>query len=198
MTNEEFKIAGEAPTDEDGHPVHPERGHRICGAVKSDRSTPAPHGRSRDDYDYCLQPAGWGTDSDAGACKNHPYKGSQIGEGNPNFKTGATSDYFKSKLSERQQDVYDEVADALADPESAMDAIRHIATRMILVGEHANDPAMVREGRQLLSEFNIVPNGDEITVQADVNQTTEHQLGDDERELALETIRQLQERDAGE
>lgn len=33
-------------------------------------------------------------------------------------------------------------------------------------------------------------------VEADVNQTTTHELGDEEKEMALETIRQLQERES--
>lgn len=202
MTDEDFKISEEPPRDDHGHPVHPERGHRICGAVKSDRTTPTDHGRERDDYEYCLLPAGWGAgdERDEGPCSKHPVSGEQWGESNPNFKTGATSDYFKSKLSERQQDVYDEVADALADPESAMDAIRYMATQMMLVGEHANDAAMVREGRQLLSEFGVVEvPADRLELEADVDveQTTTHELGEDEKDIALEVIRQRQEQEAG-
>lgn len=176
MTENDYQVADEVPTDGEGHPIHPERGHRICGATKSDRSTPAPHGRSRDDYDYCLQPAGWGTDVDHGSCKNHPYSGSQIGQQNPNFKHGATSEYFKSKLSERQADVYDEVAEALDDPETAKQSLRRIATQMILVGEHTHDSSMVREGRQILSEFNIVDNSDEVEVRGELNHNVDHGL----------------------
>lgn len=197
---DEYEISSEPPRDDSGHPVHPERGHRICGATKSDRTTPTDHGRERDDYDYCLLAAGWGEDRGTGPCSKHPVTGEQWGESNPNFKTGATSEYFKSKLSERQQDVYDEVADALADPESAMDAIRHIATRMILVGEHSNDAAMVREGRQLLSEFGVVEvPADQLEVNADVDvdQTTTHELGEEEKDIALDVIRKQQERAAG-
>ncbi len=33
-------------------------------------------------------------------------------------------------------------------------------------------------------------------VEADVDQTTTHELGEDEKEMALETIRELQERES--
>jgi len=185
MTDDEFEISKEPPRDDAGHPVHPEKGYPICGATKSERSTPAPHGRSRDDVDYCLQRAGWGTDREEGPCRNHPITGEQWGQSNPNFKTGKTSEYFKSKLSERQADVYDEVAEAIEDGESAKEAIRHIATRMILVGEHSHDPAMVREGRQLLSEFNIVDNTDsvEMSAQVDVEASVDHDLDEETQEV---------------
>jgi len=105
----------------------------------------------------CKQPA----TGSHGKCRYHG--GSSLkGADHPNFKSGKTSKYFKSKLSDRQREVYDEMTDALDDPSDALDVLSHVATRMILLGEHSNDPAMVREGRQLLSEFNIVPNADEI------------------------------------
>lgn len=199
MTDDfEWEIADVAPTDSEGHPVHPERGHRICGAVKSDRSTPAPHGRSRDDYPYCLQPAGWGTDERIGACRNHPYSGSQIGEQNPNFKHGKTSEYFRSKMSERQQEVYDEMVDSLDDPEDASKLLGLVGQRLILQGEHAENPAMIREGRQLLETFNIVPNSDQLELSGGLDNTTTHELDEDTKELARELIRRRQEEDAGD
>jgi len=181
----DYEIAQEPPRDEKGQPIHPEKGYPICAAKKSDRTTPTEHGRERDDVDYCLQRAGWGTDRDIGPCRNHPVTGEQWGKSNPNFKDGATSEYFKSKLSERQRDVYDEVAEKLADPDEATNILRQVATRIILVGEHSNDPAMVREGRQLLSEFNIVENSDSVHIdgELDVTQSVEHDLDEDTQEI---------------
>lgn len=179
----DYEVSQEPPRNDVGYPIHPEKGYPICAAKKSDRTTPTDHGRERDDVDYCLQRAGWGTDRDIGPCRNHPITGEQWGESNPNFKDGATSEYFKSKLSERQRDVYDEVAEKLADPDEATNILRQVATRMILVGEHSNDPAMVREGRQMLSEFNIVDNTDEVNVQATVDQKTEHTLDEETEEI---------------
>lgn len=156
MTDGTYEISEEPPRDDGGHPVHPERGHRICGATKSDRTTPTSHGRERDDYDYCLLAAGWGEDRTVGPCKKHPIEGEQWGESNPNFKAGATSQYFKSKLSERQRGVYDEVVKALDDDAEAKTIFRHVGTQLIIRGESMSDPAMIREGRQILAEFGIV------------------------------------------
>ena len=164
MTEPSYEISDEPPRDEDGHPIHPERGHRICGATKSDRTTPTEHGRERDEYDYCLLAAGWGEDRSVGPCQKHPVTGEQWGESNPNFKAGQTSEYFKSKLSERQRDVYDEVAEALDDDADAKLVLSHFATRLLMLGEHAQDAAMLREGRQILSEFNIVENTDAVSL----------------------------------
>lgn len=163
MTDESYELSEQPQTDDQGHPIHPERGHRICGAVKSDRTTPTEHGRERDDYEYCLLPAGWGTEEDIGACQKHPY-GSRFGASNSNFKHGATSEYFKSKLSEHQQDVFDEMAEALGNPTDALEVLRLTAARLIIVGEHSHDSSMIREGRQLLETFNIVPNVDHLNI----------------------------------
>jgi hypothetical protein len=92
----------DAPTDAAGHPIHPERGHRICGRPKSTRTTPTNHGRERDDYPYCLQYAGSGTDYQDGACSDHGGATGR-GEDSPAFKHGLFSDY----LSAEDRDVVD-------------------------------------------------------------------------------------------
>ncbi|WP_226043493.1 hypothetical protein [Natrinema sp. DC36] len=165
MTDDEnYEISDEPPRDEDGHPVHPEKEHRICGATKSDRTTPTSHGRERDEYDYCLLAAGWGEDRSVGPCQKHPVTGEQWGESNPNFKAGQTSEYFKSKLSPRQRDVYDEVVTALDDDEDADTILTHFATRLMMLGEHSSDAALYKAGLETLSKFNIVENPDEINM----------------------------------
>lgn len=70
---------------------------------------------------------------------------SKKGSDHLNFKHGKTSKYFKSKLSERQQEVYDEIAEALEDTEDAKTILSHVATRLVLLGEHSNDPAMIHQ-----------------------------------------------------
>jgi hypothetical protein len=62
----------DAPTDEHGRPIHPEKGYPICGMPKTDAT--ANNGRKRDEIPYCLSYAGSGTDRPTeagGACKNH-------------------------------------------------------------------------------------------------------------------------------
>lgn len=165
MTDEAHQIHEEAPTDAEGHPIHPERGHRICGAEKSDRTTPTEHGRERDEYAYCLQPAGWGTEGEYGACSNHPYKGSQIGTSNPNHCTGAYSDHMQSDLTPDEQDAYEELVDALEDPDHALDAIRELAAEALLKYKRSADQRFLREFRQLADTFNLAPNSDQMEVE---------------------------------
>ncbi|OYR79340.1 hypothetical protein DJ84_18470 [Halorubrum ezzemoulense] len=52
--------------------------------------------------------------------------------------------------------MYDEVADSFDDDADAKVVLSHFATRLMMLGEHSKDAAMLREGRQLLSEFGIV------------------------------------------
>ncbi|RKS83302.1 hypothetical protein BDK61_2645 [Haloarcula quadrata] len=198
MTDDDYEISEEPPRDEQGHPIHPERGHRICGATKSDKTTPTDHGRERDDVDYCLLAAGWGENRDVGPCSKHPVTGEQWGESNPNYDTGSYSEFQRlqrESLTEREQ----EMLDALDLDEHADDFAKDVVKEAYLKYHRTGDDRFLREARQWAKEFGVIASpADEIEVQADVNQTTEHQLGDDERELALETIRELQERDAGE
>jgi len=62
-------VHDDAPTDDEGRPVHPEKGHPICGYEKTDAVD--KNGRKRDEYAYCLLAAGWGTDRTTGHCSNH-------------------------------------------------------------------------------------------------------------------------------
>ncbi len=60
-------VHDDAPRDDDGRPIHPEKGYPICAQPKTD----AEDENKRDDIPYCLQTSGWGTDRSTGACKNH-------------------------------------------------------------------------------------------------------------------------------
>lgn len=159
---DDYEVHEKAPTDEEGHPIHPEKGYRICGARKSDRTTPTNHGRERDDYAYCLQAAGWGTDHTIGACRNHPYTGSQFGERNPSYKHGAFSKHFRSDLTDDETDAFDDLVDALEDKEEAPSVIREIAAETLMKYKRSGDTRFLREARQLLDAFNIVPNADKL------------------------------------
>lgn len=195
MTDDDpdFDISKEAPTDSDGHPVHPERGHRICAATKSDRTTPTSHGRERDDYDYCLLAAGWGTDRDYGACSKHPVTGPQWGASNPNFKNGATSQYFKSKLSDRQRAVYDDILEALDDPEQSDQLLEMVFTRLLLLGEHSLDASFVREAFKIAKDFGVldtVAEKHEVEHSGSVDGEQTLSLDEPTKEIAREVLRQ--------
>lgn len=73
----DYDIPDDVPIDDQGRPLHPERGYPICGYRKTDAT--ANNGRKREDVAACLQSAGWGTDRDVGACKAH-YGGSPGGK----------------------------------------------------------------------------------------------------------------------
>lgn len=62
-------IHDDAPTNDDGVPVHPEKGYPICAYPKTDAT--ANNGRKREDIPYCTLRAGWGTDRDTGICSKH-------------------------------------------------------------------------------------------------------------------------------
>ncbi|MDL0127083.1 hypothetical protein [Halobacterium salinarum] len=155
MTDPDFEISSEPPRDEDGHPIHPERGHRICGAVKSDRTTPTDHGRERDDVDYCLLAAGWGEDRSVGPCSKHPVTGEQWGESNPNHEHGAYSefaDFMFDSLTDREQDAlealdFDEHADQFA-----QDVVKEAYAKYLRSG----DDRFLREARQWAAEFGVI------------------------------------------
>ncbi|WP_338756515.1 hypothetical protein V9T20_12670 (plasmid) [Halobacterium salinarum] len=151
----DYKISDEPPRDDQGHPVHPERGHRICGATKSDRSTPAPHGRSRDDVEYCLQSAGWGCDRSVGPCKNHPVSGEQWGESNPNYTSGAFSefeDFMYDSLTERERDA----VDALNLDDDGGQFAAGVVKEAYMKYQRSGDDRFLREARQWAAEFGVI------------------------------------------
>lgn len=184
MTDSEYEIHEAAPIDAEGHPVHPEKGHRICGARKSPRSTPAPHGRSRDDYAYCLLAAGWGTESSLGACKNHPYAGSQIGESNPSYESGAYSKYLSSaNFTDDELERADAVFSDLGDPEARDDVFRSLIVDLWTRYERTKDPRFSRELRQTMAEFGYTPEeARQLHVEHSGSIDHDHTLSDRQRE----------------
>jgi len=164
MTDTDYEISAEPPRDDDGHPIHPEKGYRICGATKSDKTTPTDHGRERDDVEYCLQRAGWGEDRSIGPCSKHPVTGEQWGDSNPNYEHGAYSDHLRGGFSEREKDAYDDLVKAFDDQEQAQDVVKELAAEAVVKYKRSNDHRFLREVRQLLSEFNVADATDHLDV----------------------------------
>lgn len=176
MTDDEpnLEIASEAPTDEAGHPIHPERGHRICAGTKSDRTTPTEHGRERDEYEYCLLAAGWGVDGKTeGTCKHHLGAVDNRGENNPNYKTGAYSEYqdfMFDSLTERER----EAVDALDFDEHASQFARDVVKEAFGKYLRTGDDRFLREARQWASEFGVIEAApDKLEVEGDLSLSTE-------------------------
>lgn len=155
-----YRIHPEAPVDDEGHPIHPERGHRICARAKSDRTTPTKHGRERDDVPYCTLAAGWGVeDSTSGACDHHGGNaGAPEGDDNGAYEHGAYTEHIIDDLTEREREAFDAMVRQLHDGEDdgQRDLLREQAVEAYLKYKRSGDDRFLREYRQLLSEFNIV------------------------------------------
>lgn len=163
----EWRVHPEAPTDDEGHPVHPERGHRICGRTKSERTTPTEHGRERDDVPYCTLVAGWGVEeASEGACDHHGGKaGAPTGEANGSWRHGGFSKVLTKGLTDREEAALEEIDDALgSDPDEQLGLLRRQAAEAWIRYRRSGDSRHLREYRQLLSEFNIVDNTDQVAV----------------------------------
>jgi len=91
------------------------------------------------------------------------------GKKNGNYKTGAYSEHFKSDLSDREQDAFGDLVDALEDEERTQTVLRETAAELILKYKRSGDPRFLREARQLLSEFNVVDATDHREVEFDVS-----------------------------
>lgn len=184
----DYEISDEPSRDEQGHPIHPERGHRICGATKSERSTPAPHGRSREDVGYCLQSAGWGCDRSVGPCKNHPVSGEQWGESNPNYDSGAYSkfvDYQRDSLTDSEREAIDAIDFDEHGDDFAEDVVREAYAKYLRTG----DDRFLREARQWASEFGVLDRpADELEVSAEVESEQELSINEETKELFRETL----------
>lgn len=162
--NPDLEIAEAAPTDDEGHPIHPEKGHRICAATKSDRTTPTEHGRERDDYAYCLLAAGWGVDDTSeGTCKHHLGAVDNRGENNPAFKHGAFARHFTSHLTDVEQDAFDEAREMLDSPESAQEIAKSAASICLVKFRRTGDERFLRRFESLCDKFGLAPH-DELTV----------------------------------
>lgn len=198
MTAEDFEISENPPRDDDGHPIHPEKGYRICGAVKSDRTTPTKHGRERDDFEYCLLAAGWGEDRNVGPCRKHPVTGEQWGESNPNYQHGHYSEFqelHREQLTDRER----EMVEAIDFEENGEEFAEEVVKMAYIKHHRTGDDRFLREARQWSKEFGVIDRpADQLEVKADVQQETEHTIDEETRDIALEVIRARQRQEAND
>lgn len=189
----DLEISQQAPTDEGGHPIHPERGHRICAATKSDRTTPTEHGRERDDIPYCTLAAGWGVDDmSEGTCRHHLGAVDNRGANNPNFKHGAFSEYLQDDLTEREREAIGDLVDRLDDPDEAGGVVRELVGDAVAKYKRSGDVRFLREIRQYLSDFNIAHAPEQLEVEhsgrIDGERTLE--LDDETQDAVRDVLRQ--------
>lgn len=183
MTDAEFEISEEPPRDEQGHPIHPERGHRICGAVKSDRTTPTEHGRERDEFDYCLLAAGWGEDRNVGPCRKHPVTGEQWGESNPNHSHGGYSELeaFDDYMMKPTPDEHREALESIDFDEHGKEYAATIVRRLTHEFRVTGDPRKAAEARHWASEFGLIEAAPEkLEIDADLSLSPEEKAQLDE------------------
>ena len=159
--NPNLTISSVAPTDSDGHPIHPDedKSHRICAATKSDKTTPTEHGRERDDVAYCTLAAGWGVEGKSrGPCSHHSGTIDNRGSNHGNYKHGAFSDYFESDMSDRETAAVGDLADTLTgdDEDAKKYEMARIAAKVYTKFQRTGDHRFMREYRQLCAEFNLV------------------------------------------
>lgn len=203
MTDHDFEIAPEAPTDAEGHPVHPDsdKSHRICAAQKSERTTPTEHGRERDDVPYCTLAAGWGVDEKReGTCSHHLGAVDNRGEKNGNYEHGGYSefqDFMQEGLTESEAAAIEALDLEEHGDDFASDVVKEAYAKYLRTA----DDRFLREARQWASEFGVIEKPAEkleAKVDADVDQTTTQELGEDEKEIARELIRQRQQQSAAD
>lgn len=143
----------EAPIDDDGRPIHPERGHPICGYEKTDAVD--PNGRKREDYPYCLLAAGWGTDRKTGHCSKHYGASTGAPEG---WRNGSARHLlYSNRMSEDDREVFEAVVRDPDDDESLMsvddmaDMLRTSIgweyTRLVRAVDHVPDAELVERFR---------------------------------------------------
>ncbi|WP_135827311.1 hypothetical protein [Halorussus halobius] len=166
----ELEIAEEAPTDEEGHPIHPDpdKSHRICAATKSDRTTSTEHGRERDDVEYCTLAAGWGVDGKSeGTCKHHLGAVDNRGENNPNFEHGAFAEHFTSHLTEDEKEAYEDARQMLDSHEGSQEVAKAAAAICLQQFRRSMDDRFLRRFESICDKFNITP-PDELEVSGEV------------------------------
>jgi len=108
----DYEYGDGVPVDDDGIPQHPERGHPVCGYPKTDAV--ANNGRKRGgEGDACLLSAGWGTDRNTGACRNHfgASPGGPTGWANGN----ARHLLYSERMSDDDREIFEAVVGADGD-----------------------------------------------------------------------------------
>lgn len=113
------------------------------------------------------------------------------GVDSPNYEHGAYSKHLRSDLTEAEREAYDDLVEALEDPEEALGTIRELAAEALLKYKRSGDQRFLREYRQLADTFNLAPNEDRLEVDADVDST--HSLDDETREVVRDVLSQRRE-----
>lgn len=115
----------------------------------------------------CGLPAGWGTDFDDGKCRHHRGT-SPDGEshaGNDHAKThGAFSEHFRSDLTDAEERALEAMVNHLESIDDERTIAAEVAAEALLKYKRSADSRFLREARQWIGDFNLLPNEDELNV----------------------------------
>jgi hypothetical protein len=119
------------------------------------------------DHD-CGLPAGWGTDFDSGKCRHcrgtSPDGKSHEGSNNPGYEHGAFSDHFRSDLTDAEERALEAMTDHLESIDDERTIAAEIAAEALLKYKRSADSRFLREARQWIGDFNLLPNEEELQV----------------------------------
>lgn len=106
MTDRDFHP--DAPTDDEGYPIHPEHGYRICACKKREQSD-----NTNDEYPFCMHPEAYDVDGkDEGPCTFHGGSSEGASEGNDNaarHEMYAERNAYYQRRSDEQQALIDDI-----------------------------------------------------------------------------------------
>lgn len=91
--------------------------------------------------------------------------GAPKGKDNGSWKHGAFSDLLREDLSEAERNAHEQLTDklvALNDGHPGIEIIAPIAAEALLRYKRSGDDCFLREWRQHVSEFNVVPNEEQV------------------------------------
>jgi len=148
---------------------------------------------------HCLLAAGVGwTDPSEGTCSKHPVT-TTVGRVQPKPQHGGYSefqDFMQEGLTEDEAAAIEALDLEEHGDDFAADVVKEAYAKYLRTA----DDRFLREARQWAADFGVIEKPAdklEATVDADVDQTTTQELGEDEKEIARELIRQKQQHSAG-
>lgn len=112
---------------------------------------------------------------DSDRCRMHGGTNDGAPAGNDNaWKHGAFSDLLRDDLTEPEKDAHEQLTDkliALNQDHPGIDVVAPVAAEALIKYKRSADDRFLREWRQHISEFNVVPNEDEINMSGELSWT---------------------------
>lgn len=101
---------------------------------------------------------------DSGRCRMHGADGG-ASEGNDNAKThGAFSEHFRSDLTPAETKALEAMVNHLESIDDERTIAAEVAAEALLKYKRSADSRFLREARQWIGDFNLLPNEDELNV----------------------------------